>query len=165
MKSNWKIYVFIIVVTVLIGAYVLINNSIKSNYTPNYNLRDFYVIPERRVEVNEYKVAKVQEKDMIYTYFNTFIAALYETPNESYELLNADYRKLKFGSLINYLEYVKKLTVDYTYVPKIKDYSISQTNNKIIYNIRDDKNNQYIFLIEGVMKYSIYFDENTIDLE
>ena len=164
--NNLIVYIVLILIAVGIGIYVIISNSINSDYNPDYNLDNAYVMPSRKVDVNEYKVATVREDEMVSTYFNTFITLMLETPQKSFTYIDSDYKELKYNNDINkYVEHIKVLTNDYTYLPKIDVYKKEILGTNTIYNVLDTNGNKYIFSIEAVMKYRVYLDEDTIKVE
>lgn len=162
MKLN-KFQIVLILVFVLTGIYVLIITNVKKEYTPNYDLKDFYGMP-RKMDVNEYTIVNVKEEDMVKTYFNTYIESVFENTKESYKLLDNEYKNKKYKTYDEYLNYIKSITNDFNDMPKVKKYNIINKKDYKLYVIKDNKNNTYIFKAEAVMKYTIYLDNDTIKL-
>ena len=164
-NKNLPVYIVIIAIMIFIGIYAIINNLIKSEYSPDYTLEDFYIVPDKKVEVNGYTVSTVSDEDMVNTYFNTYTLMLFEDIDKAYSKLNADYRTKKYPNIKSFNDYVANITNNFTELPQIKEYYIEKKEKETIYRIIDKNGNKYIFAVTAVMEYEVYFDENTVAIE
>lgn len=166
MKTTYsKVVCGIIVIFLGIAIYAIASSKIKSSFVPNYDLDDFYIVPKKNMQINEYSVVKVQKEDMIKKYFNTFISMMFGETDYSYNFVNSEYKKIKFNNDIQiYRDFVVNITDNYQIYPKIKEYREETRDNLTIYEIKDTNNNIYIFAVEGTMKYSVYFDWKTVEI-
>lgn len=155
-KNNKVITIILILIMILLGAYFIISSRIDAKYQPNYTLEDFYEMPKRKVGVNEYTVASVDEEDMVVTYFNTYVMMFFENIDEAYSLLD-EYSSLEtYPNIEEFKKKVSSLTVGFTEIPKINEYSISKDDDgHTVYTVSDKKGNIYTFTIEAVMKYTV----------
>lgn len=158
-KNNVKLYVIVGVLFGMIAIYVIARYSIKSQYTPNYLLEDFYVMPERVLGVNEYSVSRVTNEDMAKTYFNLFASMMLFNTDKSYEYLNPTYRENNYPTLDSYRNKVALLTDNFTKQPQIDSYNYVEKDNVMRYIVVDKNGNRYRFDATAVMKYTVYFEE------
>lgn len=158
-KNNRIITIAVILVFASIGAYFIISSRINNEYLPNYNLDDFYVIPNKKVGVNEYKAAQVNDEDMVRTYFNTYTMMLFEDINRAYTYVGEKTRKF-YPNIMSFRIIAGNLTKNFTELPQIDRYEISNekdTNNQII-KVSDKTGHIYVFTVEAVMKYTVDFE-------
>ncbi len=151
----------IVAITIFIGAYIIISSRIDAKYTPNYNLDDFYPYPEKKLGVNEYQVVKVNEQEMIKTYFDSFAMSLFEDIDGAYAHLENDWGLDNYPNIRLFKEKVITLTNNFTYLPEFKAYThVTDKENPDlkIYKVKDKNDNIYIFTIEAVMKYTVRFE-------
>ena len=80
---------------------------------------------------------------------------LFEDINKAYSLLSEKSRKERFQSLAAFKVTANALTKQYTELPKIEKYEISQKKETKIFKISDKSGNKYTFNIEAVMKYTV----------
>ena len=153
-KKNLKVYIIsaIIIVIILFGCF-MISKLLKKNkeyvYLRNYG-------------VNEYIPTYVSTGDLVKIYLNDYIyKAKYDT-EKAYYLIEEEYRKVKFPSISDYKNYIGR------YIGKnikLKKYSIHKKDGYTFYNVYDEEGNIYIFKSNGVMQYTIYLDENTVEVK
>jgi len=157
MKKNTIITLCIIFVIIMTGCYLIINSRIKAQYEPNYLLEDFYVKPERKMNVNEYKVVKVEENEMVEIYFNTYISLLLENFSLAYAYLDEESQLEQFPNLDSFRNKVSHITNSFSITPKIDRYDLKTEDDKKIYTISDKNGNIYEFQVDAVMKYTVSF--------
>lgn len=131
----------------------------KSIYTESYLRGENYVMTPKKYGVNEYSPVYITEEQMVTIYMNDYKTHLYNDVNYAYNLLNADYRNLKFGSIENFINYVNTLNSNSMTVDK---YSVNDEKN--IFTIYTKDNNIYIFKINSVMEYEVYLDDYTVEI-
>ena len=86
---------------------------------------------------------------------------MYSDPERAYELLDEKYRMKKFGNIENFKEYINNLNYT-TY--KVDKYYVDDKVNYTIYGVYDKNGNLFIFKTEGVMKYTVYLDDYTVEI-
>lgn len=160
IKGNIKVVAFIIIILLGFSSILVINN-----YSYIWETNDNYVATPRYVNVNDYEFVRIDEETMVKTYFSIFINNSIEEPERAYNLLDKEYRELKYPTLDSFNEYIKKITEDYTIYPEISTYKTDYKNDKTIYYVYDKNKNEYIFSVEAVMVYTVYLDEETMEIE
>lgn len=163
--SNKKMYIIIVGIFVIIGAYVIFKYNINSAFEPNYTLKDYYVVPKKEVQVNEYNVVTVSKEQLANTYFSTFNNMIVTNISSAYSKLNTEYRQKKFPTIESFNEYINTITNNYLNMPKMKSYVYSKVGDKTVIKIRDMSNNLYIFSTSGIMVYDIYLDEDAVEIK
>ena len=149
-----QIILAIVVILVFIMLYFLLNKlTSKKNNDYEEFLKDY--------EVNEYISSYVTDEDMVKIYLNDYIHTMYYNVEEAYYLLDEEYRIKRFGSIENYKNYVYSL--DYTTYDMVSYYKKS-VDGYIIFGVYDQNGNFYAFKTKGVMQYSVYLDDNTVEI-
>lgn len=154
MKKNNILPIIISCIFLVIGVFFIIKLSENSEYTRDIN-DDIYNIPNKKKEINEYIPAIVTDEDLVKTYFTKYTMLLFEDINKAYSLLSEKSRKERFQSLAAFKVTANALTKQYTELPKIEKYEISQKKETKIFKISDKSGNKYTFNIEAVMKYTV----------
>lgn len=153
MKNNpiKNLVIFIIIILVFSGVYILLNKLMNEEeiiYLKDYN-------------VNEYIPTYVSDEDMAKIYLNDYIYTMYSNVEKAYNSLDTEYREKKFGNLENYKEYVNSLQYP-TY--KLSKYYKQEKNGYIIFGVYDSNNNLFVFKTNGVLQYTVYLDDYTIEI-
>ena len=148
------IFAIIIVVISLIGLYFLLNNVFNKKNTENIDYLKNY-------EVNEYIPTYISDEDMARIYLNDYIHTMYYDVESAYNLLDREYREKRFNSLDNYKNYVDSLNYS-TY--SLKEYYKLGSDTNTIFGVYDEHDNLYIFKTQGVMQYSVYLDDETVEI-
>lgn len=158
IKKNSKTVLLILVFVVLLSMY-FIREFIASRdiYNESYLNGEDYIMTPKKYGVNEYSVINITEEQMAKIYLNDFENYLYYDINYAYQLLNEQYRNLKFGSIENFANYINSFN-DIT----LDRYSIGEENNTITIYTKDNK--KFIFKIISVMEYEVYFDDYTVEI-
>lgn len=115
----------------------------------------------KNYEVNEYIPTYVSDESMAKIYLNDYIKKTYYNIEGAYELLDAEYREKKFGSLDNFKNYIYSTTnLNYN----LYEYYKIVNDDYIIFGVYDEKGNLFIFKTNGVMQYSVYLDDYTVEI-
>lgn len=157
IRKNKSSIILIIIVVAIISFFLIRNHILNSNYNKN-RILEYDMVP-KTYGVNEYVSVNISDKDMADIYFNDYISTVYTDIEKSYMLLNEEYRNKKFNNLEEYKNFINNLSVG-----KIEKYYTQGKNNSKIYAIYDSNNNFYAFETKGVMQYSVYLDDYTIDI-
>lgn len=155
MNNNTRNIIIIIALLALFTGGYLLLNKFTNNNSPDY---DEYL---KNYKVNEYIATYVSDEDMAKIYLNEYVHNMYYDVELAYNTLDKEYRKNKFGSLDNYKNYVRSL--GYSNI-KISKYYKEEKGGYIIFGIYDTNGNMYIFKTKGVMQYSVYLDDYTVEI-
>ncbi len=160
IKKNSKTGLLILVFVVLMSMY-FIREFIASRdiYNESYLNGEEYVMTPKKYGVNEYSVINITDEQMAKIYLNDFENYLYNDINYAYQLLNEQYRNLKFGSIENFTNYIN--SIKYTDIT-LDRYSVGEESKTITVYTKDDK--KFIFKIISVMEYEVYFDDYTVEI-
>lgn len=154
-KNNIK-YTIIIVLLILvfIVSFYIIKNY-KSNNKLSYDefLKDY--------KVNEYITSYVSDEDMAKIYLKDYIHTMYSNVEKAYDLLDEDYKKAKYQTLESYKNFVNNLT--FNKYEMIKYYKQSK-GKYLIFGVYDNNGNFFAFKTNGVMQYSVYLDDYTVEI-
>lgn len=137
------------------------NLSEKEKDLNNYNL-EIEDIPV--TGYNSYSNTNISSNTLVVDYIKRFKEELIFSIDDSYKLLNEEYRNSRFGSIENYKNYIQKN------MAKIQRFSPSQfkmeeIEDKLFYTIKDETNDNILILEQtAIMKFGIYLDRYTIDL-
>lgn len=155
MKKNTFIALSISIIMIIVGMYILINRKIKVEYIPNYQLEDYYTSPTKNLNVNEYRVLKINDTDMIELYFTHYTTLFFDNISKAYSYLNEEAQLEQYPNLEVFKDKVSTLTNNFMEMPRIDRYEITNQKDKKIYTISDKNGNIYEFQVEAVMKYTV----------
>lgn len=153
-KINFKAIIIILIATIaLFSFYFLLNHFFEKDEEVYEYLKNY--------KVNEYIPTYVSDEDMARIYLNDYINNMRYNVEKAYSLLDKEYRNKKFGSLENYKSYISSLqTTSY----KLSTYYKNSKNGYIIFGVTDQNSNLYIFKTKGVMQYSVFLDDYTVEI-
>ncbi len=146
----------VIIIAVLISVFVLSYLVIKK-YKEDNSLG--YIEYLKHYEANEYISTYISDEDMARRYLNDFMYTVYHDLSASYNLLNEEYRDAKFKSINEYSNYIKSLNY-----PTMDKYYKKDANGYIIFGIYTKDGHYFGFKTKGVMQYSVYLDEETVEI-
>ena len=156
MKNNNPIkIVFIAIVSIAIFTiiYLVINyfnekNQDTIDYIKNY-------------EINEFIPTYISDEDMARIYLNDFVHTMFYETKYAYSLLDDEYKNKKFGSYENFENYV--ISLEFSCYNLLKYYK-KQKKEYTIFGVYDKNNNLFVFKTKGVMQYSVYLDDYTVEI-
>lgn len=149
--------VFLCLVILYLVRYFIARNTI---YTESYLRNEEYIMNPKTYDVNEYSVTNITDEQMASIYLLDFRYNVYNDINMAYQSLDESYRNKKFGSLNAFQEYIKSINLSST----ISKYYISQGDGNKIYGVYDSNDNLFIFKTNGVMQYTVYLDDYTVEI-
>lgn len=138
------------------GAYKIYPAGNNSKFVNNKNIE--------LNEYNKYKNNTVDDLTMCNNYLNFYKQKIQENLSEAYDLLDNDYKKVRFKNVDSYIQYVnnnKNNILNF----KVEKYKVNvNTDGSKQYIIID--NNSYYFIINArsVMNFSIMLDSYTTPL-
>lgn len=142
------------IILVFIGTYFIISKLTEDN---SLEYEDFL----KNYEVNEYITSYVSDEDMARIYLNDYIHIMFSDVEKAYDLLDKKYRENKFGNLDSFKRYVDNL--DYsTYV--LSRYYKKDIDGYIIFGVYDRNGNFFAFKTKGVLQYTVYLDDSTVEI-
>ncbi len=153
-NESKNIIIFVVILLIFTGLYVVINKFInKESIEYDEFLKNY--------EVNEYIPSYVSDEEMTRIYLKHYIHTMYSNIDRAYNLLDEEYRIKKFGNITNYENYVRTLLnttheLDKFYVDSVDGYKI--------YGAYDTNGNLFIFKTKGVMQYTVYLDDYTVEI-
>ena len=160
MEMTKRNKILLILGIVIIIAFVVIKLIIdNNNLSINSNGIDEYDMIYKKYDINEYSVINISDEQLANIYLNNFRYYLFNDIEFAYNLLDEEYRNIKFGSIDSFREYVNNSKYsDYT----IEEYSVATDKRFIEVYILNDK--KIIFKINGVLDYTVYLDDTTVEI-
>lgn len=143
-----------IIILVFVGAYFIISKLTEDN---SLGYEEFL----KNYEVNEYIASYVSDEDMAKIYLNDYIHNMFYDVEKAYNLLDEEYKTKKFGSLDNFKSYVDGLEYS-TYV--LSRYYKKDTDGYIIFGVYDKNGNFFAFKTKGVLQYTVFLDDYTVEI-
>lgn len=146
------------------NTFLIYPTSYVKKYYPNENKLDEYSTDVQQIEKNEYNnfsYVNIDDATIINDYIAKFKNSIININEESYNLLDEEYKNSKFENIEEYKKYINKnikklLAINIEkYKKEVKD---SQTN----YICLDSNGNYYILKETTVMNFSIILDIYTI---
>ena len=123
--------------------------------------------PETEIIQNEnnyYAAPYVNDETTIKDYTNLYKRLALGNPEKMYELLDQEYKKVKFGSLENFKRYVETNKTEIIGINPQQYQVIRADNDETQYIIIDQNGAYYIVRERGVLDYNIILDTYTINI-
>lgn len=152
-ESLKKVIIVCSIITVFSLAYILLKKLNNDSLEYDEYLKDY--------EVNEYIATYISDEAMAKIYLNDYINTMYYDTQAAYELLDLEYRNKKFGNFDEYKSYVLSQT-NSSY--KVDRYYIKNKDEYKYFGIYDTNGNFYLFKTNGVMQYSVFLDDYTVEI-
>ena len=115
----------------------------------------------KNYKVNEYIPAYISDEAMARIYFNDYLNIMFTEREKAFYLLDEEYRTKRFGSYEVFNTYVESLKYEANSMTK---YYKTDKSGYVIFGVYDDQDNLYIFKTKGVMQYSVYLDDYTVEI-
>ena len=130
------------------------------------NIEDINInVDIEEIEENEFNLIEamlMHEDDIIRKYLTYYKRMTVTDIDESYNMLDEEYRDKRFGNKDEYLEYIRN-NQDYIMSILVSKYKISYDGDIKVYTIIDQNSNFYTFEEKSVMDYKVFLDTYTID--
>lgn len=136
------------------------NKSDINNYLMGEGDYDNTIIKEH-YEYNEFNYQSISTEQLLQIYLNDYRNNCLTNAQVAYELLNEEYRKIKFPTLNEYIKYLSEKKEEIKQA-KLNKYSINNYSEFKEYIIQDQFGNYYIFNVTAVMEYTICLDTYTV---
>ena len=161
IKKN-ILLIILVLVFILLASYFLIRNYLasKSKYIDSSISEETYEMVPKTYNVNEYTNVIISDDDMVRIYLNDYLNSVRNNIENSYYLLDEEYRNARFNGVNNYINYINNLKI-YNSVDR---YYKKSVDGYVIYGVYDSNGNYYVFKTNGVMQYSVFLDDETIEI-
>lgn len=143
-----------IIIVVFVGAYFILSNFLKDD---SLGYEEFL----KNYEVNEYIASYVSDEDMAKIYLNDYVHNMFYDIEKAYNLLNDEYRTKRFVNLEQFENYVYSL--DYSTYDLARYYK-KDVDGYIIFGVYDKNGNFFAFKTKGVLQYTVYLDDYTVEI-
>lgn len=120
-----------------------------------------------RIEKNDdntYQYTRLTDSQIIQKYLEDYQKVTYNNIEESYKLLNEEYRKAKYPTINEYKNYVES-NKEQIQNRLIARYSITEYEDYTQYVCIDRNNNYFIINEKNSMDYDVILDSYTIDIQ
>ena len=115
-----------------------------------FKVKDFY-------KSNEYIPIMINDQQMSRIYYKDFVNSVLSDVNSTYNLIDEDYRKKRFGDIYKYKDYINSLNLSIS--SDVKRYATYERPGYKYYDIYDKEGNRIIFKTKGVLQYKVLFDD------
>lgn len=137
-----------------------IDSKVYSSYTLNKNMDKI-----QNKEYNTYNISDLQNDEEIATeYFEAYRFLTLANPKYTYEKMSEQYRNKRFGTIENYIQYIKDNYAEFKNIIPQR-YLLSSNGQYIQYVVQDQNQNYYIFEVKDALNYNVSLDNYTIDTE
>lgn len=161
IKKHKTISILVIFFIILLLLYFLRDFIASKNiYTESYLRDEEYIMSPKTYNVNEYSMVNISDEQMAGIYLLDFRYILYNDITSAYNLLDEAYRNKKFGSVENFQNYIN--SINFSNV--VSKYYVQRSGDYVVYGVYDTNSNLFIFKTDGVMQYTVYFDEDTVEI-
>lgn len=150
-KGPYVVFILILLVVLVIGIlYVINQNNINNNTIHSPSLE--YEMHHKVYGVNEYSNVVVSKQQMASIYLANYLYILRTDLQKAYSMVDSDYVKDNNFDYQSFLNLVSKINVSNT---SIAEFSVSDNN----YYVVDKIGNEFIFIADGVMTYTVKFSQ------
>ena len=142
---------------------LLLGDYVEKNYK-DIKIGDYIEINDTEIKndlYNTYSYKHISDEEYINDLIIHYKRKLRTSKEETYELLNGDYKTQCFNNLNDYLSYINE---NYSKIitAKIDTYSKEKNGNYTQYLLKDTKDNYYIFKEIAPFQYTVLLDNYTI---
>ena len=152
-KKTFKMIIFSVIIIIIVFVMCILFTKLNSKKEEYNHLKNY--------SVNEYIPTYVSTEDLCKIYLNDYLFNMRYNPEVAYNSLDSLYKEKKFGSLDEYKNYISNYDFSNIYAKKYETFTKGKYR---FYKIYASDNNTYIFKTKGIMQYSIYLDENTVEI-
>ncbi len=156
-----KFVITAIFIVIIILAYYFIRDYRASKTLYQSRMDDEYISIPKTYGVNEYVIVDVSNDTLVKNYFSNFKSIVQKDIDKSYLKLNEEYRNKRFSNIDDYKNYIRGLDLNSA---KPVKYNVISDGEYKIYIVYDNRNNFYAFKVKGVMQYTLYLDDYTVEI-
>lgn len=145
-------------------------NILPSEYMDSIEIQEEsnFELNIKQIEANQYNSFEYEDVDkntIILDHMDKLINELvYNIDNSYSNLYEKDYRETRFGSLEEYKKYISS-NLKYIMSSEIEKYQVNEYQDYTEYVLKDQNDNYYIFEDDGVLNFTVKFDNYTIPTE
>ena len=145
-------------------------NILPSEYMDSIEIQEEsnFELNIKQIEANQYNSFEYEDVDkntIILDHMDKLINELvYNVDNSYSNLYEKDYRETRFGSLEEYKKYISS-NLKYIMSSEIEKYQVNEYQDYTEYVLKDQNDNYYIFEDDGVLNFTVKFDNYTIPTE
>lgn len=110
---------------------------------------------------NKFTYKEVNKDSIAKEYFKSYMYLLEHDTQKAYDMLDETYREKRFNSIENFENYVKEIIIQ-DYQRQMVSYNSKQCDSCTEYVCQDNFGSNYIFKVNGVMKYTVMLDSYTV---
>lgn len=152
VKEEFSILMFFDTINMTYSFYIIGNEDYHEIVN---SIEDFSISKNK---YNQYKGSNLISTEMVCSiYLTEYIETLVTDIDESYNMLNASFRKEKFATIDEYRNYINSNIEKFSSVAD--RCAVTGTNQKT-YAIYDQNQNYYEFLEDEIMKFYVKFELN-----
>lgn len=125
-------------------------------------LKVFSDKPNIEYKDNQIIYKKVKYDDIAQIYLTDFIETTVNNRKDAYDLLDNNYKRT-LGTFDDFNNLLNELENENYYNVTLSSYYIKEDNNYRFFFIKDSNGRTYVFKEKGIMDYTVYLDENTVE--
>lgn len=191
-KDNATVSHIIVVTDSRNSTYQIINEeTIAQNGYNKDNINEFEITEIQEDGNNSFGYKNINDEEYAKALLNDYIEKALYSPQLGYNLLDEDYRRIRFGTVDEYTKFINskkeelmlydaknvKQAGDFSsyeewmsYFQKVKllelsKYEIENYNGNTSYIVIDTYDNYYVFQTSSTMNYTVILDSYTVDTE
>lgn len=137
-------------------------------YNKNYNNIDEIKINDNLSKINKnnhnsFEYIKLNDVSISTKYIKYYINLLKNNPEKAYEMLDEEYKKIRFqNNYNNFIYYINQMYNNNKLDTNLKSVSQGIINNKNTYSIKTEKDNRYTIIESSPMDFTIELDEYSV---
>ena len=108
-------------------------------------------------------VDSINTEKIVREYFNIYKRLVLASPEKVYEKLDKEYREKKFGTVEEFINYIKQRSKQIKSL-KLEKYLVKNYDSYAEYIGVDSQGKEYIFREKSLVDYNILLDTYTVDL-
>ena len=151
-KSDFKLLVIGVALLVLISGiiYFIVNIDSYKVYKFDFNLKK-----RENYAANEVIATYVDEETLVQNYYKDFITLLIYNREEAYKSLKTDIKKEDYPTIDEFNTRIEQMMENNLLYSEVKEYRKGNDEDKNVYYVTDTSNNQFTFIENSIMDYSV----------
>lgn len=143
--------------------------SITPLYSNNYSsIEDIDATnTESSIELNannKYTYNRIKDEDLLSKYVNYYFKLIQGNPEKAYNMLDEEYKTLRFENLNDFSEYARLMQNKYNQF-YIQGYKVENTDAGTEYTFSDTYNMTYKIIATAPMDFTVILDDYTIETD
>lgn len=151
MSDNLKKILCVIIVIIVISLSVIV-----------------LLVPRLNNSNNSYDDNQVIYKNVTYfdvgrTYLSDYLTIMFSDVEAAYNLLDNNYKK-ELGGFENFKELVNNFIENNYFDVDVVEFKMKEADNYKLFYLKDNNDKIYIFKEKGIMDYTVYLSESSVEL-